>query len=133
MTPYVVVQWTSALFRVSERRSMAQAVSRRPFTAEARLRSHSFPYETCVVRSGTRTVYFPCTSVFPCQCHFTDATYSYFIYRRRYIILTHDSVAQENKCLRLGLSPSRPVSVSACLRLGLSPSYFDIRRHIFRP
>jgi hypothetical protein len=44
---------------------MAQAVSRRPLTAEARVRSWISPYGICGAPSGT--------SVFPCQLHSTGA------------------------------------------------------------
>jgi hypothetical protein len=51
---------------------MAQAVSRRPLTAEARVRSRFGPCGICG-RSGSRTGFSPSTSVFPCQFHFTGA------------------------------------------------------------
>jgi hypothetical protein len=44
---------------------MAQAVIRRPLTAEARVRSRVSPCEICGGQSGT--------SVFPCQFHSTRA------------------------------------------------------------
>jgi hypothetical protein len=50
-------------------RAMAQAVSRRPLTAEARVRSWVSPYENCGGRRGNGTG----TSVFPCQFHSTGA------------------------------------------------------------
>jgi hypothetical protein len=50
---------------------MAQAVSRRPLTAEARVRSRVSPGEICGGQSGTRTGFSPSTSVFPCQFHST--------------------------------------------------------------
>jgi hypothetical protein len=53
---------------------MAQAVSRRPLTAEARVQSRVSPYRTCGGRSGTGTGFSPSTSVFPCQYHSTGAT-----------------------------------------------------------
>jgi hypothetical protein len=48
-------------------RAMAQAVSRRPLTAEAHVRSRVSPCEICVGQSGTGTGFSPSTSVFPCQ------------------------------------------------------------------
>jgi hypothetical protein len=48
---------------------MAQAVSRRPLTAEARVRSRVGPCGICGVQSGTGTG----TLVFPCQVHSTGA------------------------------------------------------------
>jgi hypothetical protein len=52
---------------------MAQAVSRRPLTAEARFRSRLCPYGICGGQSGTGTGFSPSTSVFPCNFHFTGA------------------------------------------------------------
>jgi hypothetical protein len=54
-------------------RAMAQAVSRRPLTAEARVRSRVSPCVICGGQSGTGTSFSPSTSVFPCQFHSTDA------------------------------------------------------------
>ena len=55
-------------------RAMAQAVSRRPLIAEARVRSHVSLCGICGGQSGTGTVFFsPSTSGFPCQLHYTDA------------------------------------------------------------
>jgi hypothetical protein len=48
-------------------RAMAQAVSRRPHTAEARVRSRVSPCGFCVGQSGNGTGFSPSTSVFPCQ------------------------------------------------------------------
>ena len=52
---------------------MAQAVSRRPVTAEARVRSQVSPCVICGGRSGTGTVFSPNTSDFPCQFHSTGS------------------------------------------------------------
>jgi hypothetical protein len=52
---------------------MAQAVSRRPLTAEARVRSRVSPCGICGVQSGNGTDFHPSTSVFPCQFHSTGA------------------------------------------------------------
>jgi hypothetical protein len=48
---------------------MAQAVSRRPLTAEARVS----PCGICGGQNGTGTGFSPSTSVFPCQFHSTGA------------------------------------------------------------
>jgi hypothetical protein len=52
---------------------MAQAVSRRPPTAEARVRSRVSLCGICGGQSGTGTGFSPSTSVFPCQFHSTCA------------------------------------------------------------
>jgi hypothetical protein len=52
---------------------MAQAVSRRPLTTEARVRSRVSPCGICGGHSGTGTGFSPTTSVFPCQFHSTGA------------------------------------------------------------
>jgi hypothetical protein len=57
-----------------EGRAMAQAVSRRPLTAEARVRSRVGPCGIYGGQSGTGTGFFPSTSVFPCQFHSTEKT-----------------------------------------------------------
>jgi hypothetical protein len=52
---------------------MAQAVSRRPLTAEARVRSRFSPCGICGGQSGTGTGLSQITSVFPCQFNSTGA------------------------------------------------------------
>jgi hypothetical protein len=54
-------------------RAMAQAVSRRPVTAEDRVRSWVSPCGICGRQSGTGTRFSPSVSVFPCQFHSTGA------------------------------------------------------------
>ena len=54
-------------------RAMAQAVSRRPLIAEARVRFWVSPSGICGVQSGTETGVSPSTSVFTCQFHYTGA------------------------------------------------------------
>jgi hypothetical protein len=46
---------------------MAQVVSRRPLTAEARVRARVNPCEICGGQSGIGTGFSPSSSVFPCQ------------------------------------------------------------------
>jgi hypothetical protein len=52
---------------------MAQSVSRRPLTAEDRVRSRVNQCGICGGRSGTGTGFSPSTSVFACQFHSTGA------------------------------------------------------------
>jgi hypothetical protein len=52
---------------------MAEAVSRRPLTAEARAQSRVGPCGICGGHSDTGTSFPPSTSVFPCQFHSTGA------------------------------------------------------------
>jgi hypothetical protein len=52
---------------------MAQAVSRRPPTAEAWVRSRVSPCGICGGQSGIGTGFSPSTSVFSCQFHSTGA------------------------------------------------------------
>jgi hypothetical protein len=54
-------------------RAMALAVSRRPLTAEVRVRFRLSPCGICCGQSGTGTGYSPSTSVIPYQFHSTCA------------------------------------------------------------
>jgi hypothetical protein len=54
-------------------RVMAQAVSRWPLTAEARVRSRFSPCGISGGKNGTGTGFSPSTSGFPCQFHSTGA------------------------------------------------------------
>jgi hypothetical protein len=54
---------------------MAQAVSRQPLTAEARVRSRISPCGICGAQSDIGTGFSPNSSVLPCQYHSTGAPY----------------------------------------------------------
>jgi hypothetical protein len=51
---------------------MAESVSRRPLTAEARVRSQVSPWQFCNGQSNTGTGFSSSNSVFPCQGHSTN-------------------------------------------------------------
>ena len=53
--------------------AMAQAVSRLPVTAEDRVRSRANPCGISDGQSGTGIGFYPGTSVFLCQFHYTGA------------------------------------------------------------
>jgi hypothetical protein len=56
--------------------AMAQAVSHRPLTPEARLPAWVIARETCGAQSGTGTDFYLSSLVFPCQYHSTMALIS---------------------------------------------------------
>jgi hypothetical protein len=58
---------------------MAQAVSRRPLTTEARIRARFNPCGICGGRSGTGTGFSPSSSVFPCQYNSTVALQTHIV------------------------------------------------------
>jgi hypothetical protein len=62
---------------------MAQVVSRRPLTAEARVRAMVNPREICGGHSGTGTGFSPSSSVFPYQYHSTVALQTHIIWGMR--------------------------------------------------
>jgi hypothetical protein len=71
---------------------MAQAVSRRPLTAEARVQSRVSPCGLCGGQSGIGTDFFPpSTSVSPCQFHSTRAPLQG---KTKKLIIFHQNVAQ---------------------------------------
>jgi hypothetical protein len=59
---------------------MAQVVSRRPLTAEARVRCRVNPRGICGGQSGTVTVFSPSSSVLPCQYHSTVTLQTHIIW-----------------------------------------------------
>jgi hypothetical protein len=65
--------YLSSIFNALSGRAMAQAVSRRPLTAEARVQSRVSPCGICGGQSSTGTGFSPITSVVPCQFHSTGA------------------------------------------------------------
>jgi hypothetical protein len=80
---------------------MAQIVSRRPLTAEARVRARVNPCGICGGQSGTGTGFSPRSSVFLYQCHSTVALQnSYHLGNAQY--------ANVSRHPRLGLDPSHP-------------------------
>jgi hypothetical protein len=62
---------------------MAQAVSRRPLTAEARIRARLNPRGICGGQSGTGTGFSASSTVFPCQYHSTVALQTHIIWGMR--------------------------------------------------
>jgi hypothetical protein len=64
-------------------RAMAQVVSRRPLTAEARVRDRVNPCGICGGQSGTGTGFSTSSSVFPCQYHSTVAPQTHIIWGMR--------------------------------------------------
>ena len=86
-------QWWKSRYFVSKRRELlciihschstlmdgpvlAQAFSRQPLAAKARVRSHDSQCEICGAKNGTVTGFSPLTSVVSCQDHSTTAPYS---------------------------------------------------------
>jgi hypothetical protein len=70
---------------------MAQVVSRRPLSAEARIRARINPCGICGGQSGTGTGFSPSSSVFPCQYHSTVALQTHIILGMRNM-LTHPGI-----------------------------------------
>jgi hypothetical protein len=60
--------------------AMAQVVSRRPLTAEARVRAWVNPCGICGGQSGTGTGFSSSSSAFPCQYHSTVALQTHIIW-----------------------------------------------------
>jgi hypothetical protein len=56
---------------------MAQVVSRRPLTAEARVRARVCPRRICAGQSGTGTGFSPSSSVSPCQYRSTAVVHTH--------------------------------------------------------
>ena len=69
-------------------RAMAQAVSRRPLTADARVRSRLGPCGICGGRSSVGIGFSPSTSVFPCQFHSTRSPLKWKSRRNIFIFIT---------------------------------------------
>jgi hypothetical protein len=61
-------------------RAIAQVVSRRPFTAEARVRALVSPCGVYGGKNGTGTCFSSSRSVFPCQYHSTVALHTHIIW-----------------------------------------------------
>jgi hypothetical protein len=62
---------------------MAQVVSRRSPTAEARVHARVNPCGICGGQSGTGTGFSPSSLVFPCQYHYTVALQTNIIWGMR--------------------------------------------------
>jgi hypothetical protein len=62
---------------------MAQVVSRRPLTAETRVRPQVNPCGICGGQSDIGTALSPSSSVFPCQYHSTVALQTHTIWGMR--------------------------------------------------
>jgi hypothetical protein len=65
---------------------MAQVVSRRPVTAEVRVRARVNPRGICNGQSGTGTGFSPSSSVFPCQYNSTVALQNHIIWGMRNVL-----------------------------------------------
>jgi hypothetical protein len=61
-------------------RAMAQVVSRRPLTAEARVRAQVNPCGICGEQRGAVPGFSPSSSVFPCQYHSIVALQTHIIW-----------------------------------------------------
>jgi hypothetical protein len=61
-------------------RDAAQVVSRRPVTAETRVRARVNPYGICGGQSGIGIGFSPSPLVFPCQYHSTVALQTHIIW-----------------------------------------------------
>jgi hypothetical protein len=64
-------------------RAVAQVVSRRPLTPEARIRAWVNPCGICGEQSGTGTGFSPSSSVFPSQYHSTVALQTHITWGMR--------------------------------------------------
>jgi hypothetical protein len=64
-------------------RAMAQVVSHRPLTAEARVRARVNPCGICGGQSVTGAGFSPISLVFPCQYHSTVALQTHIIWGMR--------------------------------------------------
>jgi hypothetical protein len=65
---------------------MTQVVSRRPLTAEDRVRARVNPCGIYGGQSGTGTNFSPSSSVFPCQYHSIVALQTHIIWRMRIML-----------------------------------------------
>jgi hypothetical protein len=69
--------------RYTDDLAMAQVVSRRPLTTEARVRARVNSCVICGGQSGTGTGFSPSSSVFPCRYHSTVALQTHIIWGMR--------------------------------------------------
>jgi hypothetical protein len=101
---------------------MAQAVSRRPLTAEARVRAQVSARGICSGQSGAGTGFSPSSSVFPCQYHSTVARHTH-VSSGGWTIGQLVAAVQGH-----GLTPSIWTTTT---RVGDSTSFLGRKHHIF--
>jgi hypothetical protein len=112
-------------------RTMAQAVSRRPSTAEARVRSQLGPCRICGGQSGTGTGSSQSTSVFPCQFHSTGAALLRKGYKNNNHLHLYRKVAQE--ALRLRCARSVCCGALSAIKKNLTTTLHDIQEKRISP
>ena len=109
---------------------MAQAVSRRPFTAEARVRSRVSPCRFCGGQIRTGTGFSPSTSVFPCQSISTGAP---LLGKTEKLIITTGLHNNSQSCGASVASAAEPFTTNKiCLAYNLLQDFSDPPKYIIR-